>query len=212
MMPVFQEKELIWLEVKNLRLPYGTLKLLPRHYGPFQIEKTINPVVFKLRLPTHWNIHPVFHASLLTPYQSIEMYGPTTSRPSPEIIDGEPEYEVESILNHKGKGATWKYLVKWKGYDLSDATWEPEDNIHAPLLVKAYFSQNNRQGKEIKAQTIKWEETQPLHQSPLSSLSPLSSCSSSPTICLPALLPPSPYVKAAAVALVVQSVDTVKTD
>jgi hypothetical protein len=58
---------------------------------------------------------------------------------------------MESILNHRGKGKTWKYLIKWKGYDLSDATWEPEDNVHAPLLVKAYFSQNNQQRKEIKA-------------------------------------------------------------
>jgi hypothetical protein len=151
MTPVFQEKELVWLEAKNLRLPYRTLKLLPRRYGPFQIEKMINPVAFKLHLPAHWNIHPVFHASLLTPYHTTEMYGPTTSRPSPEIIDGEPEYEVEEILNHKGQGRTRKYLVKWKGYDLSDATWEPEKNIHALLLIKAYFSQNNRREKEIKA-------------------------------------------------------------
>jgi hypothetical protein len=104
MVPVFQEKELVWLEAKNLRLPYGMPKLLPRRYSLFQIEKMINPVTFKLCLPTHWNIHPVFHTSLLTPFQTTEMYSPTTSRPSPEIINGEPEYEVESILNHKGKG------------------------------------------------------------------------------------------------------------
>jgi hypothetical protein len=91
---------------------YGTLKLLPRQYGPFQIEKMINPVAFKLHLPAHWNIHPVFHTSLLTPFQTTEMYSPTVSRPSPEIVDGEPEYEVESILNHKGRKGVQKYLVK----------------------------------------------------------------------------------------------------
>jgi hypothetical protein len=46
--PVFQEGVLIWLEAKNLKLPYGILKLLLRCYRPFCIEKTINPVAFKL--------------------------------------------------------------------------------------------------------------------------------------------------------------------
>jgi hypothetical protein len=32
------------------------------------------------------------------------MYGPAATHPPPEIIDREPEYEVESILNHKGEG------------------------------------------------------------------------------------------------------------
>jgi hypothetical protein len=102
--PVFKEGEHVWLEAKNLRLPYGTPKLLPQHYRPFLIGKTINLVMFKHRLPTHWNIHPIFHASLLTPHCSTNMYGPTAARPPPEIIDREPKYEVESILNHKGEG------------------------------------------------------------------------------------------------------------
>jgi hypothetical protein len=38
----------------------------------------------------------------------------------------------------------WKYLIKWKGYDLSDATWEPKDNVHTPALVKAYISQKKQ--------------------------------------------------------------------
>jgi hypothetical protein len=51
--PVFQEGALIWLEAKNLKLPYETPKLLPRCYRPFQIKKTINPIAFCLCLPTH---------------------------------------------------------------------------------------------------------------------------------------------------------------
>jgi hypothetical protein len=101
--PIFQEGEHVWLEAKNLQLPYGTPKLLPWCYGPFLIEKTINLVAFKLCLPTHWNIHPVFHASLLTLHHSTNMYRPAAACPPPEIIDREPKYEVESILNHKGE-------------------------------------------------------------------------------------------------------------
>jgi hypothetical protein len=34
-------------------------------------------------------------------------------------------YEVEAILGKKRVGITWKYLVKWTGYDDSENTWEP---------------------------------------------------------------------------------------
>ena len=44
-------------------------------------------------------------------------------------MDGNLEYEVEAILRHWGKGARCQYLVSWKGYDLSKATWEPESHL-----------------------------------------------------------------------------------
>lgn len=42
----------------------------------------------------------------------------------------EAEYEVEQVLKHrrtKDKGK--EYLIKWKGYDLDESTWEPEENL-----------------------------------------------------------------------------------
>ena len=36
----------VWLEAKNLALPYGTVKLAPRHYGPFKITKVLSPVTY----------------------------------------------------------------------------------------------------------------------------------------------------------------------
>src|SRR5487761_659493 len=90
----------VWLEAKNLPLPYGTLKMAPRCHGPFQIIKVISPVAYQLELPPQWNIHPVFHASLLTPYIETDSHGPNFSRPPPDLIKGEAEYEVENIRNH----------------------------------------------------------------------------------------------------------------
>ncbi len=58
----------VWLEAKNLALPYGTVKLAPRRHGPFRITKVLLPMTYRLELPFQWTIHPVFHASLLTPY------------------------------------------------------------------------------------------------------------------------------------------------
>ena len=42
--------------------------------------------------------------------------------PSPVVVDGEEEYEVEAILRHKGKGARGLYLVMWKGYPIPEAS------------------------------------------------------------------------------------------
>ena len=45
------------------------------------------------------------------------------------VVDGEEEYEVEAILKHKCKGARYLYLVMWKGYPITEASWEPESHV-----------------------------------------------------------------------------------
>lgn len=42
-------------------------------------------------------------------------------------------------MEHAGSGKSTQYLVKWKGYNDSDNTWEPKSNLaHAAQLVKEY--------------------------------------------------------------------------
>src|SRR6266851_8397387 len=42
--PHWKKGQEVWLEAKNLSLPYGSVKLAPRRHGPFRIEKAISPV------------------------------------------------------------------------------------------------------------------------------------------------------------------------
>ena len=113
----FQTGDKVWLEGKNLALPYQTLKMAPRRHGPFLITKRVSPVAFKLSLPPTWTIHDVFHASLLTPYHETPEHGANFTRPPPDLVQGEAEYEVESINGHRFFGRTrqLQYLIKWKG-------------------------------------------------------------------------------------------------
>src|SRR5258707_10792297 len=134
----------VWLEGTHLHLPYQATKIAPKQYGPFQIKREISPVAYQLRLPNAWNIYDVFHASLLSPYHETTAHGPNYSRPPPDLIEGEEEYEVEKVVNHQysGHSQTLQYLIKWKGYPEANNTWEPADQVHALELTKAYHRQH----------------------------------------------------------------------
>ncbi|EDN09833.1 predicted protein [Histoplasma mississippiense (nom. inval.)] len=55
-------------------------------------------------------------------------------------VGSEPqsEYEVESILAQKSFPNGDVYLVKWAGYPLERATWEPEDSFCDPNILLAW--------------------------------------------------------------------------
>jgi hypothetical protein len=96
----YRVRDQVWLEATHLHLPYQSTKLAPKCHGPFLITKEIFPVTFQLCIPAAWNIHDVFHTSLLSPYHESIEYGLNYSRPPPDLLEGEEEYEVEHIINH----------------------------------------------------------------------------------------------------------------
>jgi hypothetical protein len=87
----------VWLEGKNLKLPYQSTKLVPKRYRPFKIIKEVSPMAYQLNLPVAWGIHDIFHASLLSPYQETTQHGPNFSWPPLDLIKGEAEYKVKAI-------------------------------------------------------------------------------------------------------------------
>jgi hypothetical protein len=84
-----------------------------------------------LCLPGTWKIHDVFHVSYLSLVSETQEHGENFSKPPPELIEGEKEWEVEQILGMQKFGCNKKtqYRVWWKEYAVADDTWEPEENI-----------------------------------------------------------------------------------
>jgi hypothetical protein len=52
-------------------------------------------------------------------------------------------YEIESIINHKGEPGSYEYLVKWKGYDVTESSWEPQNNFLDDSLIRSYWKKHS---------------------------------------------------------------------
>ena len=129
------------LSTRNLSVNQHLLtKLRRRWIGPYSITKVISPVAYRLDLPPAWRVHPVFHVSNLKRWTRSEEFERVERPPSPVMVEGHEEYEVEAILRHKGKGARRLYQVLWKGFPITEASWEPESHLaNAPQAMEEYL-------------------------------------------------------------------------
>jgi hypothetical protein len=129
----------VWLEGHNLTTMPPSAKLAPRCYSPFPITCVISQTSYQLKLPSQWKIHNVFHATLLTLYKETPLNGKQYQEPTPDLIDGQPEWELESILCVRRWRNQLQYLVRWKGFSEAHDSWEPAKNVHAKDLIKDFY-------------------------------------------------------------------------
>jgi hypothetical protein len=132
----------VWLEGRNLNTTHPSAKLSPRCYGPFLVTAAVSRTSYCLKLPTSWRIHNVFHASLLTPYKETTLNGNKYQEPVPDLINGQPEWEVEQIVGARKQCNQLQYLVRWKGFSEAHDSWEPLAHINADQLIKEFYHAN----------------------------------------------------------------------
>jgi hypothetical protein len=155
---VFKEGEMVWLSTQHLNLPDGiTRKLSSRYTGPFLILQAHNPVTYKLDIPEEWikkRVHPVFHVSLLKRFvPGIDIESSDSHIVDIQPSSEEPEYEVERIIGKRlGKDKQVEYLILWKGYPESEATWESSDVVEDLQALDEFEEQCKA---EDSARTVK---------------------------------------------------------
>jgi Chromo (CHRromatin Organisation MOdifier) domain len=124
----FKKGQMVWLDSRHLKTNYHK-KMAPKREGPFKIEGVMGLVTYQLKLPESWQIHKVFHATLLHPYQENEVYRGNYIQPPPDIEEGEEVYKVKQILKHRKRGRGYEYLINWVSYLITESLWEPKSNL-----------------------------------------------------------------------------------
>ena len=118
--------------------------MVQRYDGPFEVEKVVGSVAYRLKLPERYKLHPVFHVSFLKPFHE-DLVNPRRAHPkrAPPTIRQQFAKQVGRILDHR-QGAPntgTEYLIKWKGEPRSEASWEKAADLwQFEVRIKKYLA------------------------------------------------------------------------
>jgi len=120
--------DMVYLRVKpNSSLKIGRCtKLSPRFCGPFEVLEKINKVPYRLKLPNHVKMHPVFHVSYLKKVLArFDNTLPTyADLQAVEQETHDPIRILEERTRRLRNRDITEYLVEWSNKPKEEATWE----------------------------------------------------------------------------------------
>ena len=126
--------------------PYPKLSF--KYFGPYTVIERYGSVAYKLELPSHSQIHPVFHVSQLKTF--IPDHTPVyTELPTPlqlDVADLEHEQILDRRLVKKANAPCLQVLIKWSTLSPTLATWEDYEVLRARFPDAAAWGQAASQG------------------------------------------------------------------
>jgi len=128
----YKPGDMVLLSMQNIKSRRPKAKWTDKRTGPYTIVKEAHEgsESYVLDLPTTWNVYPVFHTSLLTPYKMNTLDNRVQPPPPPVIIDGDEEFEIEKVVDCRKRYNRTQYLVKWTGYPVDEKNnWIDEDGL-----------------------------------------------------------------------------------
>jgi len=142
--PIFKLGDQVYLDASDIKMTHPSPKLSYRRLGPFKIECQVGPLAYRLKLPYGLRqLHPVFNMVKL----SAALDNPIPGRklqalPPPIVINGEPEWEVEEVLDSHWHQRRFQFLIKWKGFSREHNSWEVASDVKALNLVVEYYQKH----------------------------------------------------------------------
>jgi len=70
--------------------------------------------------------------------------------PPPIVVDGEPEWEVEEVLDSRWHRRRFQFLIKWKGFSREHNSWEVASDVKVPDLVTEYYRRHPAAPRHIR--------------------------------------------------------------
>jgi len=139
--PIFKPGDRVYLDASDIKMTRSSLKLSHCRLGPFEIERQVGPSAYRLKLPHRLRqLHPVFNIVKLSAAPDNPILGRKPQAPLPPIVvDGEPEWEVEEVLDSRWHWRRFQFLIKWKGFNREHNSWEVASDVKAPDLVVEYY-------------------------------------------------------------------------
>ena len=111
--------------------------------------------MMKLKLPASYRIHNVINVSRLRLYKE-PTAGQRTIPSEPVEVEGQPEYEVEEVLDSRLKKGKLEYLVKWSGYTDKYNTWELVSNLeNSKEAIMDFYKENPSAPCRLQANIFK---------------------------------------------------------
>jgi len=149
---VFKPDDKVFLDASDIWTTCPLQKLSHRRLGPFIVEWRIRPMAYRLRLPHGMKqLHPVFNIVKLTPAPDDLITGrEMEDHPLPIVIDGEPEWEVEEILDSRWHRRRFQYLIKWKGYGREHNSWESAPKVSVPELTAEFYRKHSGAPRHVR--------------------------------------------------------------
>lgn len=132
----YKAGDLVILSTINRRKDYKNAeqsrvsKLIPTYDGPYKImDVNNNTSIVELHIPSAPNIFPKFHTLLIKPFQQnndSKYPSRMLDAPGPIEVNGEEEFFIDQIVDHKKVERSYKYLVHWKGEHAGADRWITE--------------------------------------------------------------------------------------
>jgi len=112
--PVFKPGDQVYLDASDIKTTHLSPKLSHRRLGLFEIERQVEPLAYRLKLPHRLRqLHPVFNVVKLSAILDDPIPGRKPRAPPPPIVvDGEPEWEVEEVLDSRWHWRRFQFLIK----------------------------------------------------------------------------------------------------
>ena len=108
-------------------------KLSAKYHGPFQVAEKIGEVAYRLTLPSHSQIHPVFHISQLKKCKgNHHQMGSLPALKEDGLLLFKPQAILDRRLGKLNNKVVMYVLVQWTNRSVDEATWE----VYADLIAR----------------------------------------------------------------------------